>query len=373
MEFSSVTVLSRRLFVSARRSAGRWILLAIALFVARLVGAEEATNFVAKLAPIPPFLACQAAAKANDIPWQGIDQPSKTEVLLTGDSETTLITLHTKGRRSTQWLLYFEAGADTNGLPQKPHDLMVLYTSTGGKYEFTNLPATIRVRMIGPFIGPKSNPNDARSQPSLIDKSARLTVNITFLGLGLDQATAALYRLTTQEQQKKKDKIAFNFGIANQPFSSAEISHDRAAAALMHMTPAEERALAGGIPALYFYFNSVQDTPELDTILFKVLSLPSVWSLVKNVGLSPGITIGSPHERILPLALPGWNLPSPSLLYALSVEVTINKHPALALTMIVTDPHPPFLVCGGIVGFLAENPDDPENYLTLRVINAHSQ
>jgi hypothetical protein len=329
------------------------------------------TNFVAKLDPIPPFPACQAAAQANGIPWHGMDQLAETNALAPGDSETALITLHKKGLQNTQWLLYFQAVANTNAaytsLP-KPDDPVIIYTSTGGKYEFTNVPAMLRVRTLGPFI--ETNFSHARKQPGLKDKSARITVNQTFLGLGLDGATAAIYRLTSFEDHQP-DKVKFNFGISGQAFSPAEISHDRAAAKLMQMTPAEDRALAGGIPALYDYFGSVWQTPELDTIMLKVLSLPSAWSLVGNLGLSPGITIGSPRDRVCPLSLPAWNLPSPSALYALPVAITLNKHPALTLTMIVTASHPPFLVCGGIVGFLAENPDDPENYLTLRVINAH--
>jgi hypothetical protein len=349
----------------------RRLLLAMTLLVPSAGHAAGATNFIARLEPIPPFPACQAAAQANGIPWRGMDPLAETGSLAPGNSETALITLHEKGPQSTQWLIYFQVVAVTNAAntsPPKPDDPIVLYTSIGGKFEFTNSPAMLRVRTLGPFV--ETNFSHSRYQPMLIDKSARITVNQTFLGLGLDGATAAIYRLTNF-QHHKPDKVKFYFGISGQAFSPAEISHDRAAAQLMQMTPAEERALAGGIPALYDYFGSVRQTPELDNIMFKVLSLPSVLSLVSNLGLSPGIAIASPRDRVCPLSLPAWNLPSPSPLYALSVAITLNKHPALTLTMIVTAPHPPFLVCGGIVGFLAENPDDPENYLTLRVINAH--
>jgi hypothetical protein len=40
---------------------------------------------------------------------------------------------------------------------------------------------------------------------------------------------------------------------------------------------------------------------------------------------------------------------------------------------LVTSPHPPLQVCGGVLGFLAENPSDPENYLTLRLISAQAK
>jgi hypothetical protein len=352
-----------------RGTACRW-LLSLALLAAQAVNADMATNFVAKLAPVPPCPACQAAARANGIPWSGINPLAQTNALTPGDSETTLITLHEKGQPNTQWLLYFQAVAGTNTALPKPDNPMVLYTSTGGKYEFTNWPATIRVRTLGPFTEPRLIRGRPGNQPVLKDKSARVTVDQGLLGLGLDQTVAALYRINTFEKQNH-NKIRFNFGISDQAFGSAEIRREHAAAELMHMTPQEERAMAGGFPALYGYFSSVQETPELDTILFKVLSLPGVWSLVKNLGLSAGLAVGSPRNRVGPLSLPDWGLSSRASLYALPVEVTLNRHHALTLTLIVTAPHPPFLVCGGIVGFLAENPDDPENYLMLRVINAH--
>ena len=342
----------------------------LGLLALRVHGAESPTSFIAKLEPVAPFPACQAAAKANNIPLTNIGGLSPTETLAPGDSETTLITLHEKDRPSTQWLIYFEVVARTNAPPAKPPAPMVVYTSIGGKFEFARSPATIRIRTLGPFIETVSGHHRPRSQPTMVDKSVKVTVNQTLLGLGLDQATAAMHRLDLFKKQNKNIP-KFYFGTSPDPFGSAEVTRARAAADQMHLTPAEERALAGGFPALFSYFNSVQETPELDSIMLKVVSLPSVWSMVKNLGLTPSLAIGSPRDRVGPVSLPAWGFPSRSALYTLPMQINANEHHALTFTMIVTDPHPPFLVCGGIVGFLAENPDDPENYLTLRVINAH--
>jgi hypothetical protein len=48
----------------------------------------------------------------------------------------------------------------------------------------------------------------------------------------------------------------------------------------------------------------------------------------------------------------------------------LNQHPALNLTLVVTPPHPPLRTCAGVVGLLAEKPDDKDTYLTLRIISA---
>jgi hypothetical protein len=87
----------------------RNFLLSAALLAARLCDAEQATNFVARLKPVPPFPAMQAAAKAKGIPLEVIDHPAGTNALSPGDSVTTLVTLHEKGHRITQWLIFFRS------------------------------------------------------------------------------------------------------------------------------------------------------------------------------------------------------------------------------------------------------------------------
>lgn len=342
-----------------------WILFPFVLLATAFCDAGEATNFVARLTPIPPFPALQAAAKASGIPLKGIDRPIGTNRLSPGDSATMLVSWHKQGGWRTQWLIYFQAATNAQPSPPKPRQPTVLYTSTGNRFEFADSPAMLHVRTIGPFV----EPNAGRKQSAFKDKSAMIRANKTFLALGLDGAAPVLHRMYRLEQQQK-DKSGFNFGISSKTFTRAQINRGRKIAARLHITKEDERSLAGGVPALFSYFSTVQQTPELESILLKVLRMPSVWSIVKNLGISPGIQIGRPLVRLHPVSLAGWALPGRSL-YALPVEVTLNQHRALMLTMIVTTPRPPLLVCGGIVGFLAEDPAHQQNYLTLRVISAH--
>jgi hypothetical protein len=128
--------------------------------------------------------------------------------------------------------------------------------------------------------------------------------------------------------------------------------------------------MAGWYPAMYSYFDSVGQTPNLDTIMLKVIHLPSLWSIVKHAGINPRFDIGL-HD-IAPLAMPsGWDLPGHAPVYKLPLSLALNDEPAINATLFVTDPHPPLLTCGGIIGFIAEDPVDTENYLTLRIISAH--
>ena len=50
--------------------------------------------------------------------------------------------------------------------------------------------------------------------------------------------------------------------------------------------------------------------------------------------------------------------------------VRLNGEPALNITLIASSPRPPLLICGGVVGLLAEKIGDEETYMTLRVVSA---
>jgi hypothetical protein len=178
---------------------------------------------------------------------------------------------------------------------------------------------------------------------------------------------AALYRLNPLIQKNEATNI--NLDVEAKPFPGATIKENKKLAALLHITPQERSALAAAEPTLMSYFEAVGETPDLEGIMWKVISLPSVWSMVKHRGITAwlGIDFDNIHPLLLP---PGWNLQDHFPVYALPMSVTLNQKPALYATLIITSPRPSLVACGGIVGFVAQNPNDDENYLTLRVISA---
>jgi hypothetical protein len=62
-------------------------------------------------------------------------------------------------------------------------------------------------------------------------------------------------------------------------------------------------------------------------------------------------------------------VPVGSQVFTLPIMVELNGQPTLDATLLVTDPRPSLLACGGIIGFVARNPNDDQNYVTLRVIS----
>jgi hypothetical protein len=68
-----------------------------------------------------------------------------------------------------------------------------------------------------------------------------------------------------------------------------------------------------------------------------------------------------------------WDLPASAPVYYFPCMLRLNGEPALKITFVVTTPQPPLLICGGVVGLLAEKVGDNETYMTLRVISAHRE
>jgi len=135
------------------------------------------------------------------------------------------------------------------------------------------------------------------------------------------------------------------------------------------LTPAEERAFGGSVPALLSFFNIVQQTPGLNAILFDILDLPPMWSLVRHGGVNSVNFRFQPYQVAAADATP-WGLPAETPVYHFPMVLELDRHPALNLTLVVTPAHPPLLACAGIVGMLVERPGDQDTCLTLRVLSA---
>jgi hypothetical protein len=318
------------------------------------------TNLLSRVEPVPPLPELRTVAKTNDIPLERIGPITGTNVL-PGESLTALISLHQKRNRLTQWLVFFEVLS--NRPPSRTAKPVVFYNSMGDKFEFPKAPVAFRIRTIGPYVSSAS----IWGAPVPRDNYGRASVNGTFLALGLDQCMASLCRLDPLIERTGASNI--NLQVSEKLPPAATIKKNQKFAALLHITPQEKSALATAGPTLMSYFNAVGETPSLDEIMWKVVSLPSIWSIVKHRGITAWLNFDVHNIRPVPLPS-GWNLPGNGEVYAFPLSVTLNEEPALYVTLIITSPGRSLVACGGIVGFVAQNPDDEENYLTLRVVSA---
>ena len=341
----------------------RFVAVCCMVVASRSAWAGETTPDFSKFVPPPLHPGLVAAAQTNHIPLAGMDAPTNTDRLNVGDSVTALVSLCQKDLPPTQWLLHviaIEPGPKDKAPKLAPPT--VLYASTGQKMEFTSSPAWVAIRTLGPFadgVGKKKGPV-AR------DEHTHCTLDQGFLALGMDQAAAAVIRMTRFKEQAGKTNWMFT--ISTEPPPPAKVREAKEFAELMHLTAEEQRAIGGACPAMMSYFSVVGETPHLEELMFKVVDLPTVWSVVGHLGVKTDLNIDSQH--FAPADAAAWGVPTHPPVYYLPMEFRLNNRPGLRISLAVTTPKAPFLACGGIVGILAEKPSQQETYLTVRILSA---
>jgi 23S rRNA maturation mini-RNase III len=310
-----------------------------------LAGAQE---LFPKLRAIPACAAVAAAASTNSIPIAGTDPQLATNLLHSGDSVTILGTIFLK-KKEAQWLLYIEAEKPGINVTNGPPFVMEMF---GRKMSFESKQVPAKLQLLGPF------EVSGNSHPKFQHQTAELTLNESFLGLGLERAAAVIYNQLTNSTSADNSKLTNRSGQISNPKNNKKL------------TPEEQRAVAGSIPALMSYLRIVEHTEGLEDLLYKLVKLPSPWSIVRHLGVNAGIYFG---REALPANPADWNLPPKTPVYYLPCDILINDQPAARITLVVTTPNPPRLVCAGVVGVLAEKAGDDETYMTLRVISARCQ
>jgi hypothetical protein len=310
-----------------------------------------------KFRPVNPCDSAIAWAQTKKIPLNQIDSTVDGGALMPGDSITGLITLHQKGAPQKQWIVLSEivTPGPKNEVAESPKP-MVFYTTLGNRLEFKSAPVMVNVRTIGPFVE-----SGEKRKTKVEEESARFPLDKGYLSLGLDRAVAAVLKF--KENNKHAD-----FAFGPKPFNDSEIAKGRKLAETAHITSDDERALCGSCPALLSYFDFAQHTPGLQDICFKVVDMPSVWSMIRHVGVTANLTFQT--EQFHTADAFAWESSGNPLVYYFPILLELNRQPALKVTFVVTSPKPPLLGCGGIVGMLAEKPGDKETYLTLRVVSA---
>jgi hypothetical protein len=292
-------------------------------------------------------------ARSHGIPLKGMDRFTDGVTVEPGDSLSALVTLVEKSRR-TQWLLYLKAG-ETNsaGATQVKTNASkrVMYSSTGKKFEFRSTPVSVSLRTLGPY-----DASERKRKVKAKDTVAKLSVDQGYLAVGLDKAARAVMRLGT-----RKPKIGYAF--AARPFGDKEIAETRKRTNNVALTIEEERALAGTGPALESYFTIVQETEGLSDILYKLVDLPSMWSIARHKGVVVNFRfLNEIKER---------EVKAGSLsVYEIPLALELNDQRSLNIVLVATTPRPPLLPCAGIMGLVATRPGATDSFLAVQVLSA---
>lgn len=316
------------------------------------------TNVVAKLVAVPPCAPLVNAARTNQISLDGIDDYTSSTNLYPGDSLSLLVTLFEKKAQQTQWLLHVTVVEPTaKELAAKPEPPMKVTTIRSNKLEFASSPTWMSLRTLGPF----AEATPKRKPPKTEDHLERFSANKGFLSLGLDRSAAIMMRLDEMTRQAAMAET-------NKPAIKPVEGKKKDVNELLNLSNEDERVLYGMGPAMSSFFSIVEHTSGLEKILFQLVNLPSVWSMVWHVGVRADLQL--PAGPIVARSANDWGLHATNSSYYIPIALTLNKQPALNVTMVAAPPQPPLLTCAGIVGILAETPGDKEQYMTIRVISA---
>lgn len=326
----------------------RYALAGCLLTAAALAGTEKAAPTAV------PFAAVTAFAEASRIPLRGVDAPGGVKELQVGDALTVLITM-TEGDRRQQWLAVFQVVPLTDRERAGGASVSeAVFTSTGNEFHFDSRPATLSLRMFGPF----AETDLPRAPGDIPEKNARLVVQEEFLRYGFARFSELVLRFVVAHKR-------FPYHIARARFSADLIARERPPALAAGLTREDEEVIAETNPALNQFLAIAQSTPGLEELAFKVMDLPPFWSLLGGGGTGFDLD----PKDVTRFDTGEWGMPS-SPAYRYPFIYTLKGTRAVQGVFFFTSPAPPLQASAGIIGLIAQSPKHPEKRLELRVLAA---
>ena len=320
-----------------------------------LLAQEQSANV--QLNPVPPLLATtRSFAEKHKIEINGIckSRAGGTEI---GDASTLLISLQDK-KHLEQYLVTLEVVAlSDQDRASKSADTRV-YLSTGNHFVYHYLPVALQIATYGPFA---QKSGTAPADPA---KTARVLVSAENLALGFDNSSRAFLRIRDYKRAHN-DRSELNIAFRPNPFPADVVEKTKRACEKVGLTDAEEKSLAGTMPAMLSFFSLAQNTPGLRDILNEVIDYPSAWSVIKrggrvdtNIGFQgAGVqNVGPESDR--------------TERYYLPLELDLNEQKCLDMGIVVAAARPPLLTTAGIERIYARSPSKPERMAFLEVIGA---
>jgi len=322
---------------------GRLGLLVSILFLLPVYGVEVTNTLAQKFEFVPACSNLMADAILDHVPMDGIGPSSGSTNVLAGDSITVLITLFQK-EKQTQWLLYLEALPTDPAKSREGTNIFTVTSSFGPPEIFYSRPVDVKLRLLGPY-GVQGHMFKVWKD----EKTARFSLNEDFLGLGFDRGASLIYHWGQTTN--------FTGAISSKALVAMKPTHE------------EQRAICGIFPALLSYIDIVQNTRGLEELMYKVVTLPSIKSMILHRGIDADVTYGN-GKLPAPVKAEDWGLPSSAPAYTFPWLVKLNGEDTMTITLVVTQPRVPLMICGGVVGLLAEKAGDDETYMVMRLVSA---
>lgn len=262
-----------------------------------------------------------------------------------GDMMVLLATL-TDEEKISRWVIQLRA-VRTTDVPAPQGSPVELYSSTGNKWVLTRVVSPVEVTVLRPLAKRKStnllwSDEDARNAGLWGVVSTNLKVNDPSL-----------------------NKTHYKPAVSKTPFSEERVESDRAAALTLGITAREELSRCMAQPALTEFLSLIVSSPELSTMMARVVDLSYFTALKERNG---GITIEElPYMSTVSARQLG--VAGTDKAYVLPLSVSLGKKPILLCQLGLVEPHPPFQVSAGLVALAAGHPDGKGPVLTIELLS----
>jgi hypothetical protein len=340
------------------RHAGPFSLILFACIAGRVPAAAAPGVTCDPLTPVAPVPSLVAFASSHGIPLEGIDLPAEGAVPHKGDQVVFVLALE-KGGTTTQWL----ARLETDDLTKKEQTMTplpddVIHTSTGLHLHYPNTRTALGVEFIGPFSAGSTRQPDT-------PEHARSLVSREYLDLGIARfCRSALQRKERLQAAGITDKLEYS--ASTSMFSAEAVARGKQSAAAFDLTQDDEWLYFSVIFALETFFEAASDAPGNQHVLEQVVKKPSVWSVIRQLGVHTGFKFGGSSVQIAPEGKAAVQQP----VYLLPVLLSLNNVPAVRANLAVTEPRPPLQAGAGILAVCAEHPTETDRRLFIRVLSA---
>lgn len=118
---------------------------------------------------------------------------------------------------------------------------------------------------------------------------------------------------------------------------------------------ADIETVAEGVASCDRFFAILRTNPVMKQILYEVIALPSLWSIVTNLGVRAGFGIDFftatrvAPERTANACGPVWSVP---------MTIDLNDQPALLVRILAAPSHGPAAAAAGVYGLVGQHPRD---------------
>jgi hypothetical protein len=346
--------------MNLNRGGGLWLAL-LAAFAFRAPAANErplpADPFT-KVKPVPTLV---AFASDHQIPLTGIDLAEAGVAPRKGDEVTLLVTLF-KGTAAQQWLACVAADdlTEPESLLKPPRDA-VINTSTGRALRYVTTRTALRIRFIGPF-SPDSSTARGRNEPVLV-KETRTLVSPEYLNAGFDGYCRSALEIAPRI---KTAGVTPHYTAGSQPRDPEELTAAKPFNDAVQFTPEEERLDFGVYFSVTTFFSAAIEVAAFRDVLAQVVKMPSVWSVIRHVGVRMDLNYWWMDVREIDGSQAGAARP----VYQFPLRVYLNGALGTKTTLAVSSPRPPLQTCAGILAMCIEHPTDESRRLFIRVLAA---